>query len=323
MIRPNSVPADEPRGFFVGVDGGGTHTRALVVDAAGRERSLVEGGPGIVDSEDIPAAVRHMASVVAHALRDARGEEQGGEAQAEDRAVAAWFGLAGAGREAVAGAVREGLESEGIAERIHVGTDLEAAFQDAFGDGPGVLLVAGTGSVAMVRREDGQVLRSGGWGALLGDEGSAFAIGLRGLRAIARAHDRRGPETVLTPRILDELGIQDPRDLVTFASGASKSELASLAPEILAAAEGGDAVATQIRAEAASGLGSLLRAVLSESLPWREAPRLALSGGLLAPGRPLRSPVEEMARRMDLEVLPDLVRPERGAARLALRLAGL
>ena len=193
---------------------------------------------------------------------------------------------------------------------------------------PGIALIAGTGSLAFGRTAAGHTARAGGWGQLLGDEGSGYAIGLAGLRAVVRAADGRGAETLLTRRLLERLELQDPGELVTALHtdsaqrrrseerGESEAQkrnptalssllrspldpllsctahrVAECAPVVLQAAADGDAVARQIREQAAQDLSALAEAVArSLDLP-HCGYRLVFSGGILQHHTPLREAV--------------------------------
>lgn len=297
----------------VGIDGGGTRTRALVLDADGREMGVLDGPAGLVDPTRPAAGIPALEALI----REAVGNE--------GPLAALWVGLAGVGRESVRRSVEAALSVTGIAGVVGVGTDLEAALQDAHGGDPGILLVAGTGSAAVRRSPDGALVRSGGWGRLLGDEGSGYAIGLEGLRALTRAFDGRGARTELTPVLLEAAGVAEVGDLVAWVAGATKSEIAALAPLVLELASSrSDPVAAGIRDRAVSDLAELVSAVCGapalEGGAGESDGAVALSGGLICPGGPLRSAVEAAMEDLGLTVVRREVRPERGAAALALSL---
>ncbi|MBW3535709.1 MAG: hypothetical protein KY453_10940, partial [Gemmatimonadetes bacterium] len=209
-----------------------------------------------------------------------------------------------------------------VAERVRVGTDVEIAFHDAFGDGPGVLLVAGTGSIAWGRSEDGRTGRVGGWGTLLGDEGSGHAIGLEALRRVTRDADGRGPSTDLRRRVLERLGLGGAEDLIAWSTGAAKSEIAALVPVVIEAAAAGDAVAGEILVKAVEELEGHLLTLLENLGPWSQPPPLALAGGLLGPKGPLRRGMERMGRSHRLPLVERPLDAARGAAGKAAALLG-
>jgi N-acetylglucosamine kinase-like BadF-type ATPase len=227
-----------------------------------------------------------------------------------------WVGLAGAGREAVRRRVEKALSDGRLSERVTVGSDAEAALFDAFAWGPGMVLICGTGSMVIARTESGEVVRAGGWGGQLGDEGGGYDLGLQGLRAVARAVDRRGPATSLQETLLAALGLEDPYDLISWAAGASKADVAALAPALIA--DGGrDGVAREIVGNGVRELHELVQAAVARGAPWSRSPGIALAGGLISPGAPLRSSVERTVRGLGLELRPGPVVAVRGAARLA------
>jgi glucosamine kinase len=202
---------------------------------------------------------------------------------------------------------------------VDVVTDIEAAMQDAFGAGPGLLLVAGTGSVAYGRTGDGRSARAGGWGALLGDEGGGWTLALAGMRAVLRHHDGRGQTTTLSTLLTDAAHCESAGDLVSFAALSTKGDVAALAPLIISAADEGDAVAAAIVADATAAHASLVAAVVRSLDPWPSPPPVAFSGGLIAPGRPLRerSLKAIMSVLQISEVVARTIDPAGGAAAIA------
>jgi len=161
----------------------------------------------------------------------------------------------------------------------------------------------------------------GGWGETLGDEGSGYWIGLQGLRAVALARDGRAPVTVLTSLIPAELGLPDPEALIPWIAEATKRDLAALAPLILDAAADRDPQAQAIRESALEELRRHLEVVRQAWEPWGPPVPLALAGGLVKEGGPLRSWAEPLVRELGF-ILPDRpVSAVRGASRKALALA--
>ena len=298
-----------PSDRWFGVDGGGTRSRALVGDADGRELGAADGGPGLIEPADPGRAVRAVAEV-------ARAAAVAAEAALPVRGL--WAGLAGAGHEAARAAVEAGLRDAGLAERVTVGTDVEAAHADAFGDGAGILLVVGTGSVVRAVGPGGGVVTVGGWGQLLGDEGSGYRIGLDGLRGVVRASDGREPRTTLTRVLLEATGEGEPRDLVGWAARASKGETAALSVLVAREARAGDGVAARVIHRALGAIREHLVAVL-EGVGREGRPTVAMVGGLIGENGVLREAVKGIALDLGCDVHPEPVVPERGALRNAIR----
>lgn len=294
----------------IGVDGGGTYTRAVVLDESGEERGRAEGRSAVADARDPEAAAGAVADVCAAAAVNA------GHPLPVD---SVWAALSGAGREAARSAVEMALERLGVAAAVHVDTDVGAAFHDAFGDGAGILLISGTGSIAWGRSEDGRQGRVGGWGHHIGDEGSGYAIGLDALRRVARHADGRAPHTRLQRMVLERLELERVDELVHWAAAASKTEVAALAPLVALASNEGDEVAEEILVQAAEALEGHVVALLQTLGPWEHPPHVALAGGLLRPGRVLRDPLATLLGRHRLPVLDRTLDPALGAARLALQ----
>jgi glucosamine kinase len=241
--------------YFVGVDVGGSHAEAVVIDEAGRELARGRGPGAVVSATSVKASAEVVAEAVAMAV---------GPAGLELPARALWAGMAGAGRADVCAQAREALTEAGLASTVGVGTDVEAAFESAFGEGPGILLIAGTGSIAVGRATDGRMVRVGGWGAVLGDEGGGYWIALQALGCVARAVDGRAQPTGLEELLIKHVGLADPYALIPWVDQASKSEVAALAPLVLEAARSGDAVAASIVTDAAAALRSHVVSVVEQ-----------------------------------------------------------
>jgi glucosamine kinase len=257
---------------LAGIDGGGTRTTLALADDEGRELARRVGPAGLVD----PRAPAATAGMLAALVRDARAE-----AGVAETPVALCAGLAGVGNENERREVEGALAASGVAERVQVTTDGAIALEGALGGGPGVLLIAGTGSVGYGRGLDGRVERCGGWGMIVGDEGSAWSLGRGGLAAALRAADGRGPHTTLLPELLELLELAGPSAIPPWAGRAEKASVAALAIHVLDAAAGGDAVAMRIVRREARELASHAIALARRLAPWDGPVPVVFHGGTL------------------------------------------
>lgn len=212
----------------------------------------------------------------------------------------------------------------GVAEQVMVTDDAEPVLAAAVPDRCGVALVCGTGSLAWGRSQPGEVARVGGWGYLLGDEGSGYQLACRGLRAALRAADGRGPSTCLLPLLLGALNVSSTEELVerVYGGPASRQELAALAPVVLAAAEQ-DGEARRIVEAGAAELAEMVAALVRRlALVPGDYP-LALAGGLMVHHPRYREHVlhELTQRGMAPGLIAVVHQPVRGAVALARELA--
>jgi glucosamine kinase len=272
-------------GFVIGVDAGGSRTRVTVADSDGETIATSEREGGAVR----PGEIERSASVIASAVRDALTTVH--PTFGAPRAMCA--GVAGVGREGERRALTEALIKESLADEVLVVTDAEIALADAFGDEAGIVLIAGTGSIAYGRGPAGAFERVGGWGPTIGDEGGGLWIARRALSVVTAATDGREPETSLVGAILTAAEIDDVEALIPWAASATVSQIASLAPVVVASAEAGDLRANALLGLAAEELVLHVR-TLARSLfqDERAAVQVALGGGLLEPGSALRRRVE-------------------------------
>jgi glucosamine kinase len=295
---------------FVGIDAGGTRATAVVIDEGGTMLARAAGGAGLITTADPSNGAAALAELAKRALD---------QANIAGPAAVLCCAVAGAGREQERRALEVELQRVAPATLVIVRADAEAALFDGLNDDAGILLIAGTGSIAWGRSADGRIERVGGWGQLLGDEGSGYAIGLAALRAAVRMHDGRGVSTSLVARIVAVTGLTALSDLIRWTDGASKGAIAALAPVVFDAARQGDVAAAEIAAVAAHELADQVEALYRRLAPWPEPPRIALAGGLLSPGGPLRELVTLAIRDRipSAVVLEKAVDGARGAAELA------
>jgi glucosamine kinase len=261
---------------LIGADVGGTKT-AVAVSEDGKIVGRAEGPGAAVRPGRALASASTIIEVVRTAL-SAAGRLTGD---------VLLVGAAGAGRAPEREELRTAIRSENLASHVVVTTDIEIALTAAFGNGPGIVVSAGTGSVAVGRDQSGKRHRMGGYGWQMGDEGSGYAIGRASLGAISRAVDGRSPPTALSERILKTTRSADFDSLVRWAAGASPAEVAALAPHVLAVAAEGDPLARGIADYAARELSQLAICLLPK-MDISPPVQVAITGGLLSPDQPLR-----------------------------------
>ncbi len=303
--------------IVIGVDGGGSRTRVVVADESGKELANVEGGPSAVRPGEADASGETIATLVREALASCE--------MSETVPKVLCVGVAGVGRELERDALWQALITREVAEDVVVHPDAMVALDDAFGDGPGLLVISGTGSVGYGRGPAGAFARCGGWGPNCGDEGSGAWIGRRALSIVTAAHDGREPETTLTGAVLTATESNEVADLVGWAAAATPATLATLAPVVMQMAQGGDLRANSLVTLAVEELvlhaRTLARQLFGDE---RATVPLALGGGLLSKGTLLR---KRMVHRLKTavpgaQVHEEDVVPVRGAVRGALRLLG-
>src|SRR5690625_2675482 len=304
---------------YLGVDAGGTSTRAVLVGQAGTCLCIGRAGSGNPVSSGTECAATHVLAASLPAVAGA-----GVPPEAVPGGVVA---MAGGRWRAERGCADDACRAGGLPVTFRLESDLHAAFCSATPEGEGYAMVAGTGAIALRVRAHEVDLVSDGIGWLLGDEGSGFWIGQRVARAALAALDGRGPATSLSSALLEQLGLEaDPagriegrtrsvQDAIDVLYGQRPVELAGLAP--LAFAAPGDEVAESIVREAGEQLATTLRAVRTPGLTGP----LVLAGGVLTRQPALAEQVHALSGGLDAPLLTDdgLV----GAASLALRRNGV
>ena len=303
--------------IVIGIDGGGTKTRAVVADAQGKWIADVVG-PG---SAVRPGQHEHSADVIAATVRDALASCE----MTHVRPKVLCVGVAGVGREPEREALWQALLERDLADDVVIHSDFAVALDDAFGDGPGVLLIAGTGSVAFGRGPAGATARCGGWGPVIGDEGGGAWIGRRALSVVAASVDGREPESALVGAVLTAAQVNEVSELVGWAAQASPGQLATLAPVVMSVADSGDLRANAIVSLAVEELVLHVRALARQLFgDERAAVAVALTGGMLSRGTTLRKRLEHRLRSAvpGAQVRAEDVVPARGAVRGAMRFLG-
>lgn len=302
----------------LGVDGGGTRTRCIVVDERARVVGVGVSGPSKFDDVGMDTARANLHQAILQACQAAGGTAGMG---------AAFLGIGGVVSDRDRRTVRNLLAGVGLPAGVPVGIDhdIRIALAGATAGEPGIVLIVGTGSSCYGRNAAGEEWRSGGWGYLLDDLGSAFYLGRRALVAVVRAHDGRDPATALTGPVLRALGLRDINEVMhrVYHPRLDVTEISALAPIVVDLAASDPAARTIIDTGCAE-LGRMVAAVaLRLGLP---APVPVVPVGGLATSGPAFS--ERLAEAIDRAVPGARVReplapPVAGAALLALEQLGI
>jgi N-acetylmuramic acid 6-phosphate etherase len=309
--------------LYLGIDGGGSHTVALLASAAsdtsrsGGTWSLL--GRGESGGSNLHA-VGHARALAA--LDEAVERAFAAAGRARTPVACACLGLAGAGRPEDQALIQEWAQRVRLAENIQVTTDVALLLAAGTPQGWGLAVVAGTGSIAYARTPDGRMARAGGWGHLLGDEGSGYALVVAALQAVARAADDRGRATALTECLLAQLGVGQPQELIPaiYGGGRDRASLAALAPRVLETADAGDPVAAGIVAQAASALAETAAAAARQVGLHEDDVPLALAGGVLLAAPSFRGRLLEALTAAGIRAnhISLVLEPAEGAIRLAV-----
>lgn len=237
--------------FYLGIDGGGTKTRFTLADETTILARVVCGGSNIVRLGE-----RQAADVLRQGVQQVCASARISPQQIE----AACIGTAGSARPEISGKIRDIISGLGVANFEVVG-DSVIALEAAFGRGPGVIAIAGTGSIVYGRDARGTLARAGGWGFAVSDEGSGHWIGRRAVSALLEARDR-GIETALTDLAIKCWRLHSMDELVQFANSTPPPNFPQLFPVVLRAADESDSVAKEVLVEAGSKLATLTALVM-------------------------------------------------------------
>ncbi len=304
--------------YLIGVDGGGTKTAVLLATADGAVLGRGAAPSSNYQKVGLHAATEAILAGIAAAFAD------GGVAPCAPAAIC--LGLSGVDTADDQRRFVEWLAREFGGSRSCVVNDAELALAAGTPAGVGVALICGTGAIVVGRNAAGRMARADGWGYLLGDDGSGFAIALAAMRAVLRAFDGRGPATSLTQALLQQWGLRAPDALLdaVYLQEASPATIASLAVVVNRAAEAGDAVAQAILRDAGDALAQSIAAVVEKlglNANGAAAP-CALAGSVVTRSRLVAQALEQSAAARGLRLAPvtPVTEPVLGAVRLAQRL---
>ncbi|MBI5384554.1 MAG: hypothetical protein HZA90_07675 [Verrucomicrobia bacterium] len=305
--------------FYLGIDGGGTHTRAFLVDddatcAGGGQSGL--SNPNHARADEVRA---NLEAAISGACQQAGAERA--------NCVSVFVGMAGVTTELGREFCRDMARQCGLGHaKIGVDHDIRVALAGGLGGQPGIALIVGTGSSCYGRDAEGRTWQTGGWEALISDEGSGYFLGREAIAAAARMTDGRQAESPLQGRVFAWLGINAVADLLPRLQDRklSRSDIAAFAPQLIELAHRGDLAALEILDRGAFLLAEMV-AANHRKLPTGPHPDVVITGGLGTAETIYRRKVEEAIRRQLPAVClhEPLLPPVMGAALLAMEQDGL
>ncbi len=295
--------------IFLGIDGGGSKTTCVIGDEHSQLGTGTSAGSNVVRVGE--AQARKSLGI---AIRAACAEAKIIPAQIRKTCV----GIAGGARPEIANVVRR-LLLELVGGEIEIVGDQVIAMESAFADGPGVMVIAGTGSIAYGRNAEGKLARAGGWGFGISDEGSGHWIGRAAVKASLRAYDQAGHESTspLLEAIMKFWGVTLVEQLVVMAN--STPDFSALLPTVLSATEAGDDVALNVLAQAGSELAALAGIVMDRIFTKDQSVAVAVSGGVFYNCPPVREIFDKSVRdaHPHASLKNELIDPASGALALA------
>ena len=246
--------------YLVGIDGGGTKTDCAIADLSGKIINESSGRPSNFLVVGVEEAVENIFALIEENLFALEGDF------ADVKQIV--IGVAGAGREEDAALLEKGFKDYADQEGIHfkgvkVLSDAHIALEGAFPDSAGCILIAGTGSILFGKDERGNIHRVGGFGRLIGDEGSGYSIGRKALNAVSKASDGRGEETLISELLDAKMNHNTSKNIIQKVYN-EKLDVASVAKIVIEAAAEGDPIAEDILDEEADELVLHVRSIINK-----------------------------------------------------------
>jgi N-acetylglucosamine kinase len=304
-------------GCFLGIDGGGTRTAAWLANSEGKLLGRAESGPSNPLKVGFRAAEREILKAFRACLREAGFPPTAARASHPPVVRAVCAGIAGVDRRAVHRPLLAWMRRH-IPARHHLLTsDAAIALAAAVRNAPGIIVIAGTGSIAFARDNQGRLLRAGGWGIPFDDRGSGYDLGCKAVTAALEAFDGRGPHTLLIDRICQHLDLRDITEIIS--KQLEQQQIAALFPLVIEAAREGDLVARHLCDDAARDLANLAVALLKRAGWTRRTAPVVTTGGVFRSSNLIRRAFARHLRRFAPQARVELLErpPVEGALWLA------
>jgi len=309
-------------GCFLGIDGGGTRTAAWLADGDGKILARAESGPSNPHKVGLAAAQREILKAYRTCLREAGIRSSATHLRRRPVLSAVGAGIAGVERLTMYRPLLAWMRRSIPARHCLLTSDAAIALAAAVRDAAGIIVNAGTGSIAYARDDQGEMLRAGGWGIPFDDRGSGYDLGRKAVAAALEAFDGRGPRTTLMERICDHLRLGDITAVV--AQQLDPQQVAALFPLVMEAAREGDLVARHLCDDAARDLADLAVALLKRAGWTRRAMPVVTTGGVFQSSILIRRAFARHLRRMAPQARVQMLErpPVEGALWLARALDG-
>lgn len=300
-------------GYFIGIDGGGTNSRLLACDYQGKVIGKSFGNSTNIESNSSESVKNNLDKLVTDFLISS------GSSMKDCLGIC--LGTAGVDTKKTLQEMERIAGSLSYPCPVYVCNDAQIALAAQTRGEPGILIISGTGSIGYGVNEQGQGKRVGGYGYLVGDEGSSYWLGRKAITAALQAHDGIGTQTMLLSMILEALGKPEAEDIVDFVYASNKSDIAFLAPVVIEAQIAGDAVASDIIEEAAQHLAAMALALVRQLNMGQSAWSLVFAGGLLLNNPDIANRVFSIVSRVYPKLIFTLLEKEAvaGAVYLAAR----
>jgi N-acetylglucosamine kinase-like BadF-type ATPase len=301
--------------YYLGLDGGQSSTSVLISDENGAILGHGRGGP--CNHVSGSQGREKFLKVVSDCVREACEGAGLHFPDLEFESVCLGFSGGPADKERYS---RRLIRSR----RFKITHDAEIALCGATGGEPGIIVIAGTGSMAFGRNASGKFARAGGWGYVFGDEGGGFDIARRGLRAALRMEEGWGPATSIRERFLELSGAPDANSMMHrfYTTEFSRPKFAAFSLVLAEAAASGDRIAKEVLREAARDLVTYVEGVYHNLFSSREPPKIAFVGGVFRNPDVRTAFVELVSERMGVQPQAPLLGPAAGALLDALRADG-
>jgi N-acetylglucosamine kinase-like BadF-type ATPase len=304
-------------GCFFGIDGGGTRTAAWLADEEGKVLARAECGPSNPLKAGFRAAERELLEAFRVCLREAGFPPAAARATRPPIVRAVCAGIAGVDRRSLHRPLLTWMRRHIPARRHLLTSDAAIALAAAVRNAPGIIVIAGTGSIAFARDDRGKLLRAGGWGIPFDDRGSGYDLGRKAVAAALEAYDGRGPRTILMDRICQHLDLGNITEIVP--KPLEQQQVAALFPLVMEAAREDDLVARHLCDDAARDLADLAVALLKRAVWTRRRAPVVTTGGVFRSSNLIRRAFARHLRRFAPQARVELLErpPVEGALWLA------
>ena len=257
--------------YIIGIDGGGTKTVGLLTTTEGEEITKIKNGPSNYHVVGVETTYQVLNNII---------KTLTSQIDCTHDNLVLCIGMAGLGRKDDKKVVNEICDKIEITTQRILTHDAHIALVGGIGKPEGIIVISGTGSIVYGIDSHRNEIRAGGWGYLIGDEGSGYDIAIKGLQAVAKASDYRQPSTILTELFLTQLNLEDPKQLIRWVHAAERNEIAQLSSAVFEGMENGDRTAIGIIETATDELVCAVESVIRQAT-FRDTINIVLNGGNL------------------------------------------